>query len=199
MKKATGKDMATLLTNRFLKPSGYDHGVSMDHNTLTKASNVALPHRRYRRGFKKLKLNDHYYNAIAAGGINASSLDMAKWMRFLLGHNPEVLPLSEIKEAFCPNIDIKYNNKYYQRWPGHVQSKYGFGWRIHTLQDEKTGMEKTIWHHGGSVNNYRNEIALFPDEDLGICVLLNSNSKLARNVIPDLYSILKEILNNKAI
>ena len=43
------------------------------------------------------------------------------------------------------------------------------------------------------LNNYRNEIALFPDSDLGICVLLNGNSKLARTVIPDIHAIVKSI------
>ena len=51
-------------------------------------------------------------------------------------------------------------------------------------------------HHGGSVNNYRNEIAVYPDSDMGICVLLNSNSKLAKTVIPDLYKIVNDIFNN---
>ena len=117
-------------------------------------------------------------------------------MRFLLGHNPEVLPSSTIENAFKPFIEIKYNNKYYQRWPGHKQSHYGFGWRIHTYQENTNAVEKTIWHHGGSVNNYRNEIALFPDTDTGICVLLNGNSKLARNVIPDLYHIVRQLDKN---
>lgn len=193
MRQATGDNMATLLKNRFLIPLGMT-SVSMDHNTLTKAQNVAMPHRRFRRGWKELRLNDHYYNALAAGGINASSLDMAKWMRFLLGHNPEVLPQSAIKEAFCPTVKIGYNNKYYQRWPGHKQSHYGFGWRIHTFETEANA-EQTIWHHGGSVNNYRNEIALYPADDLGICVLLNSNSRLARHVIPDLYAIVNGVLS----
>jgi beta-lactamase class C len=50
-------------------------------------------------------------------------------------------------------------------------------------------------HHGGSVNSYRNEIAIFPDADLGICVLLNSNSKLAKTVIPDIYKIVNEVFS----
>ena len=58
---------------------------------------------------------------------------------------------------------------------------------------------KTMYHHGGSVNNYRNEIAVYPDADLGICVLLNSNSKLAKTVIPDLYSIVNRIYNSKTV
>ncbi|WP_343486184.1 serine hydrolase domain-containing protein [Allomuricauda sp. d1] len=192
MKEATGDNFTTLLKKRFFIPLEMKN-VSMDYNTLSKASNVALPHSKRRNGWRKLRLNDHYYNAVAAGGINASSSDMAKWMRFLLGHNPEVFSQSAIQEAFCPTVSISYNRKYYQKWPGHVRSQYGFGWRIHTVKEKETGTEKTIWHHGGSVNNYRNEIALYPEEDLGICVLLNSNSKIARHVIPDLYALMQEV------
>ena len=59
--------------------------------------------------------------------------------------------------------------------------------------EKGSDQEKTIWHHGGSVNNYRNEIAVYPEADLGICVLLSNNSKIAKTVIPDLYAIVKEV------
>ncbi|HAI37814.1 MAG TPA: serine hydrolase, partial [Maribacter sp.] len=95
--------------------------------------------------------------------------------------------------AFKPFIELKGHRKYYQKWPGHVKSSYGFGWRIHTLKENESGAEETIWHHGGSVNNYRNEIALFPESDLGICVLINGPSKLVKTVIPDLRAIVKSI------
>jgi beta-lactamase class C len=191
LQKATGQDVKTSLQNRFFTPLCMTT-ISMNHKDLLKAENVALPHMRRKNGWKSLPLKDGYYNAVVAGGINASSLDMAKWMRFLLGHNPEVVPESIIHKAFKPFISIDYNNKYYQRWPGHLQSHYGFGWRIHTYQESANAKEKTMWHHGGSVNNYRNEIALFPDTDIGICVLLNANSRLAQTVIPDVYKIVKD-------
>jgi len=35
--------------------------------------------------------------------------------------------------------------------------------------------------------------AVYPEADLGICVLLNNNSKLAKTVIPDLYRIVQAI------
>lgn len=190
--KATGKDVKTSLQNRFFTPLGMT-SISMNHKDLLKAKNVALPHTRRKKGWKSLPLKDGYYNAVVAGGINASSLDMAKWMRFLLGGNPEVLPSAIIEKAFKPFIEIDYNNKYYQRWTGHKQSHYGFGWRIHTYQESASSPEKTIWHHGGSVNNYRNEIALFPDANIGICVLLNGNSRIAQTVIPDLYHLIKTL------
>src|SRR5690606_33561865 len=176
MYKVTGKNITTLLNDRFFKPLDM-HSISMDNETLLHTENVALPHSQYRHVFKTLKLNDNYYNAVAAGGINASALDMAKWMRFLLGHNPEIMEKSVFEDAFSPFIEIKGHSKYYQKWAGHLASYYGYGWRIHKYSESKNGPEKTILHHGGSVNSYRNEIALFPEDDMGICVLLNSNSK----------------------
>ncbi len=192
MYKATGQNIATSLNKRFFNPLGMC-STSMDYETLEHTENVAMPHIKRRSGWRKIPLTDNYYNAIAAGGINASALDMAKWMRFLLGHNPEVLSKTALAEAFNPFIEITGNNKYYHRWPGHQRSYYGFGWRIHKYVEKNATVEKTIWHHGGSVNNYRNEIALYPEADLGICVLLNSNSRLAKTVIPDLHEIVNQI------
>ncbi|MBT8294358.1 MAG: beta-lactamase family protein [Eudoraea sp.] len=192
MYKATGQDIIRSLKNRFFNPLEMC-ATTMDYETLAKAENVAIPHTKWRRSWRPRKLNDHYYNAIAAGGISANAMDMGRWMRFLLGHNPEIMGKSALAEAFKPVVEIKGRSKYYQRWPGHLSSHYGFGWRIHKFVEDNTQQEKTIWHHGGSVNNYRNEIAIFPEADLGICVLLNSNSRLAKNVVPELYWIVKKV------
>ncbi len=194
MQKATHQDIKTLLNNRFFEPLEMTT-ISMDYQSLDHMNNVALPHSHSGKSWKTLKLNNNYYNAVAAGGINASALDMAKWMRLLLGHRPEIMDKTALEQAFKPFIEIKGSSKYYQRWPGHVSSYYGFGWRIHKFMENEA--EKTMLHHGGSVNNYRNEIAVYPDADLGICVLLNSNSKLARTVIPDLYKIVNAIYNER--
>jgi len=192
MYKATGENIQDLLSDRFFEPLGMFR-VSMDNETLMSYENIAIPHRKTKTGWNTLKLTDRYDNAVAAGGVNASSEDMAKWMRFLLGHKPEVMKFTAIKEVFQPMVTYTNRNKYYQRWPGHLDSSYGFGWRIHTFENEETGDVETIWHHGGSVNSFRNEIALYPESDLGICVLINSNSKLAKSVIPHLRKIIKMI------
>ena len=197
MHKVTGKNLSTLLQDRFFKPLDM-RTISMDNEALLQTGNVALPHAQSRNQFKTLQLTNKYYNAVAAGGINASALDMAKWMRFLLGHNPEVMDKSAFQEAFNPFIEVGGRSHYYQKWSGHLASYYGYGWRIHKYLEGTSGEEKTIWHHGGSVNNYRNEIALFPEDDLGICVLLNSNSKLAQHVIPDLQKIVNDIYKSKS-
>ncbi|MFH6769549.1 serine hydrolase domain-containing protein [Gaetbulibacter aquiaggeris] len=196
MQKATHQDIKTLLNDRFFKPLEMTT-ISMDYQTLDKVKNVAIPHSKSGKSWKTLKLTDNYYNAVAAGGINASALDMAKWMRLLLGHRPEIMDMSALDKAFNPFIEIKGSSKYYQRWPGHVSSYYGFGWRIHNFIENDT--QKTMFHHGGSVNNYRNEIAVYPEADLGICVLLNSNSKIAKTVIPDLYKIVNAVYGQTSL
>lgn len=192
MHKATGQEITASLEDRFFKPLEMC-STTMDYEALVHTDNVAMPHSKRSRGWRPKKLRDNYYNAVAAGGINANALDMARWMRFLLGHNPEIMNKMALQEAFNPFIEIKGHNKYYHRWPGHVSSYYGFGWRIHKFVDDDKGLEKTIWHHGGSVNSFRNEIAVYPEADLGICVLLNNNSKLARTLVPDLYKIVQEV------
>jgi beta-lactamase class C len=194
--KATGEEFTKVLENRLFKPLEMC-STTMDYETVRYSDNVAMPHYRSRKSWRPKKLTNNYYNAIAAGGINASAIDMAKWMRFLLGHNPEVMNQSALEEAFNPMIEIKGRSKYYQRWPGHISSHYGFGWRIHKFKEADTRRELTMWHHGGSVNNFRNEVALYPDADLGICVLLNTNSRLAKTVIPDLYQIVKKVYDKE--
>ena len=192
VQKATGQDLNKSLQHRFFNPLEMC-STSMDYETLVNTENVALPHTRWRRSWRPRKLNDHYFNAVAAGGISANAEDMGRWMRFVLGHNPEIMSKQAIAEAFKPVVQIKGRSKYYQRWSGHKSSWYGFGWRIHKFKGGYADQEKTVWHHGGSVNNYRNEIAIIPDEDMGICVLLNSHSRLASRVIPDLYEIVNTV------
>lgn len=187
-----GQPIDAALEERFFKPLEMC-STTMDHQALLATGNYAIPHAKSRKGWRPRPLRDNYYNAIAAGGINSSPLDMARWMRFLLGYCPEVMNRQDIEEAFSPRVEIKGHHKYYHRWPGHESSYYGFGWRIHKFAEDTAGNQKTIWHHGGSVNNFRNEIALFPESDLGICVLFNGYSTLAKTVIPDLYALVQKV------
>ncbi len=192
MERVTGQKITTSLEERFFNPLEMC-ATTMDFDALSKTENKAKPHVRSRRGWRSERLTNSYYNAVAAGGINSNAEDMAKWMQFLLGYRPDVMTGEAIQEAFTPFVEIPGRHKYYQRWPGHTASYYGFGWRIHTYRSDTSGVERTLWHHGGSVNHFRNEIAVFPGEDLGICVLLNNPSRIAQHVITDLYSIVQEV------
>lgn len=194
MERVTGKTMKEIMKHRIFDPLQM-HTASASYEALQACDNVAMPHQRKRRGWKTLPINKKYYNAVAAGGVNASAKDMGKWMKFLLGNNPDVLMPATIQDVFNPKIQVGGRRSYYQRWPGYESSYYGMGWRIHKFNDE-TGELNTVIHHGGSVNNYRSEIAIYPNEDLGICVLFNSPNAMAKDCIPKIHEIIQNILNS---
>ncbi|WP_081415638.1 serine hydrolase domain-containing protein [Aquimarina latercula] len=194
IEQVSGKSYGEAIAEKIFEPLNM-YNASTDHNSLKTASNVAMPHRKYGRRWKSLKLNQKYYNAIPAGGVNASVADMAKWMRFLLGHNPSVMNSDGLNKVFNPIINLPGKSKYYQKWAGHKESQYAHGWRIHDFKNRKTGESSRMIHHGGHVNSFRSEIAIFPQEDLGITILFNSPTKLARTVVPDIHKIVKEVMD----
>ncbi|RXG14034.1 beta-lactamase class C [Leeuwenhoekiella aestuarii] len=194
MHTVTGQTIQQLLQNKIFTPLNMQTA-STDYEAMIKTNNYAFPHKSTWKGWKRLLVNKKYFNAVAAGGINASADDMGKWMRFLLGHNERVLDSESISRVFKPQVEIPDAHKYYQRWKGHLRSSYAYGWRIHEFVDAETGIQSKMIHHGGSVSDFRNEIALFPSEDLGISVLFNSLTPLASSVIPELHEIVNEVMN----
>ncbi|MBL0683778.1 serine hydrolase domain-containing protein [Aquimarina mytili] len=198
IERISGKPLKEVFQNKIFDPL-HMSTASASYEALQESDNVAMPHQRIRRGWRPLPINKKYYKAVAAGGINASVTDMGKWMKFLLGNNPDVLMPGTIEDIFNPKIQVGGRRNYYQRWPGYKASYYGLGWRIHKFNDAKTGELNTVIHHGGGVNNYRSEIAIYPNEDIGICVLFNSPNKIAKDCIPKIHKILQEVLNSVSI
>ncbi len=196
IERITGKPLREVIKDRIFSPLQMDTA-SASYEALEHSNNVAMPHQRVRRGWRPTRINKKYYNAIAAGGINASAIDMGKWMKFLLGNNPDVLMTKTMEEVFSPMVQVGGRRNYYQRWPGYKASYYGLGWRVHEFDDANTGELNKVIHHGGGVNNYRSEIAIYPNEDLGICVLFNSPNKMAKDCIPKIRKILQEILDTQ--
>jgi len=194
MQAATGQTLQELLQNKIFTPLNMTTA-STDYEAMVGTNNFAFPHKSTWKGWRRLPVNKKYFNAVAAGGVNASADDMGKWMRFLLGHNKYIADSTTLSEVFKPEIEIPDAGKYYQRWKGHLRSSYAYGWRVHEFIDAETGAESKMIHHGGSVSDFRNEIAIFPEEDLGICVLFNSLTPLASSVIPELHEIVEEIMN----
>ncbi|RZS98966.1 beta-lactamase class C [Aquimarina brevivitae] len=192
IEKSTNKPYTSIIANDIFKPLGM-LTASTTYEDFVNNENIALPHRRMYGSWRPLKINKKYYNAIAAGGVNASAEDMGKYMKMLLGYKPDVISPMGLEEVFKPRVQVGGRRNYYQRWPGYVSSHYALGWRHHTFKDEVSGALKNIIHHGGHVNSYRSEIAVYPEEDLGITVLFNTPTTLARTVIPDIRGIIKAI------
>ncbi len=93
----------------------------------------------------------------AAGSLGASVLDLLAWQR-ALASGQAVSPAGY--ERMTARGSLVNED------PVH----YGYGLGI----SEEHGLAKIS--HGGGINGFRAELALYPEEDLGIAVLINSGS-----------------------
>jgi len=159
---------------------------STNYESLVNAENLALPHSGGNGNWRNRKISKKYYNAISAGGINASIIDMGEWLKLLLGNRPDVISQKTLDEIFEPRIDTNNKRRYFRNWPMVDGTYYGLGWRVLTNDQD------TFIYHGGFVNGYRGEILIHPKEKLGICVLANAPSKLPNRSIPAFLTTYEE-------
>lgn len=172
----------TLLEQRLFKPLAMHHS-SASYDGIMNSGNKTSPHLYHSRtrGHVPIPLSRKYYNAISAGGINASVSDMGKWLLLLTGHYPDIISDETLSQLYNPFATLN-NRRFSRHWDGVNKSHYGMGWRVLDNHGQK------IVYHGGYVNGYRSEIAFSPDDGTGICILINSNSSYPLTVIPDLFN-----------
>ena len=182
LQNLTGKCYNSLIVEKIFEPlEMYDS--SIDYFNLVKNSNLARPHFKTGNDYKSKKNSKRYFSVSPASGINMSISDMSKWLMALLGNNPDVISPDILDEIFKPHINTYIKYKYRKYWKDLGDLHYGLGWRIFNYRGNK------IIYHGGYINGYRAEVALYPEEGIGIAVLMNSSSKLANMCIPQFFDI----------
>ncbi|MDR9409938.1 MAG: serine hydrolase domain-containing protein, partial [Balneolaceae bacterium] len=178
----TNTDFNTLIHENLFEPLRMNH-TSASYESIENSVNKALPHVVYSRsrGRVPVPISEKYYNAVSSGGLNASAADMGKWLQLLTGHHPEVVSDETLQEIYNPIATLN-NRRYSRHWEGVNKSYYGMGWRVLDNHGQK------IVYHGGYVNGYRSEIAFAPDDDVGICILINTHSSYPSEVMPEFFN-----------
>lgn len=135
-----------------------------------------------------LKLMDYYDIAAMgpAGSINSNVEEMANWMSMWLNggkyKGKEILSSTYVQEAMSPHMLIA-NAMPSADAPDLFFNGYGFGWMISSYK----GHYRV--EHGGNIDGFSANVALFPMDSLGIVVLSNQNGSaipnLVRNTISD--------------
>ena len=177
MENINHQSLSVLFEEELFSPLGMEDA-STTLSALEKSENVALPHIRGRHNWRTRRLSAKYYNAIPAGGVNASISDMGHWLQLLLGNRPEIISKASLQQVFKPRINTRNKARYFHKWPMVDDSFYALGWRV------LTNPKDTFLYHGGYVNGYRGETLVYPAEKLGICVLTNAPSELPNKAIP---------------
>ncbi len=185
IESATGKTYEQVMTEKIFRPLQMQES-SMNYEAMLGTPEKASPHQRTRKGWRSLAISPTYYNVGPAGGVNASIGDMARWLRALTNPTDTLLSLTSKEEMFAPKVKAIARNRHFRKWKRSRGSYYAHGWRVLTFKDD------TVNYHGGYVNGFRSEVAVKPNERLGIAVLVNSPGPLADQAIPEflrLYEI----------
>lgn len=183
MRAATGKSYETLLDEKIFRPLEMREA-SATYEDIMYNPNVARPHLLRRRQWREIPISDKYYNVAPAGGVNASIHDMANWMQALLGNRQEVIDTESLESLYTPFVRAASRNRAYRKIGRIKNNYYGMGWRILEFPED------TLLYHGGYVNGYRSEVAIYPKDKIGICILANAPGEVTDGGIPlfmDLY------------
>lgn len=169
VEQATALPYETLVEQRIFKPLDMQTA-SLGYEAFVNNPNHAEPHARRKGHWKTVPVQRNYYRAAPAAGVNASILDMGKWLQAQLGNKPEVLSPEMVGNLLKPRMKTR-REMYRKQWKTMLSSAhYGLGWRIYQLGDEQ------LIYHGGWVSGFRADIAFSQKHDIGIVVLLNAES-----------------------
>lgn len=183
--KLTGKSWEENIREKFFTPLGMTN------------SNLSLKERRiYPESSKGYALkNDSIITNLdfydidgmgAAGSINSTVLDMAKWVSMWISggkyKGKEVVPAAYINEAKSSQMVIGAGLPGIDN-PDLFFSNYGFGWSLSSYR----GHYRV--EHGGNIDGFSASTSFFPADSIGIIVLTNQNGSsipgVVRNILAD--------------
>ncbi len=139
-------------------------------NDLKYMDNIAMPHWEIECDVRPVP---HYNvdNIGPAGSINSSAYEMAQWMRMHLNkgvyEGDTILSARVVREMQTPQMIIPFGEWTEEHFPSTHFMAYGLGFSLRDYLGRK------IVRHGGAINGYRSELAMVPEENLGVIVLSN--------------------------
>ena len=166
---ASGKGWEGHVASSIFEPLGMKRS-STDIDALTASANVATPHRNHGSGPQPIpRANTRLIGG--AGAINSSAHDMALLLAVVAngGITPtgnELIKPATLREIFNPQINIGVDRAFERFTNFH---SYGLGWELIDYKGRKVAF------HGGAIDGMLSQMAVVPEERLGIVVLTNTD------------------------
>ncbi|MBT5074189.1 MAG: beta-lactamase family protein [Kordiimonadaceae bacterium] len=172
VERVSGKKLHKFIEERILDPLGMDDTHLLDHQVRSD-ENRAEAHQYFEGKSHQIPYPYIEYTQ-AAGMINSTPVDMAKWMELLLAEGQwdgvGLVSPERIKEMMKPHILLEpgdvypaaatYNQNYYS---------YGMAWFVHDYKGHKIAM------HTGSIDGMIAIVAVVPEQKMGVYVFINSD------------------------
>ena len=170
----TGKSWDDFVRERIFMPLGMT-STSTSIKALTNSDNVATPHTMLDDKVEPVPWRN-IDNIGPAGSINSSVVDMAEWLRLQLGgglyQGKRLLSSAVVKEMHTPQTIIPLEGAIEKLYPEAHFLTYGLGWFLSDYRGRK------VVEHGGAIDGMRAEVAMLPEEKLGLVILTNRHTSV---------------------
>jgi CubicO group peptidase (beta-lactamase class C family) len=169
-----GKSWDDFVRERIFTPLGMTSS-STSIKALANSDNVATPHTKLDEKVEPIAWRN-IDNIGPAGSINSNVVDMAQWLRLQLGdgvyQGKRLLSSGTVKEMHSPQTVIPLEGAMEKLYPQAHFLTYGMGWFLSDYRGHK------VVEHGGAIDGMRAEVAMLPEEKLGLVVLTNKNGSV---------------------
>jgi CubicO group peptidase (beta-lactamase class C family) len=165
----TKKSWDDFVRERIFTPLGMK-STNTSIRSLENAADVASPHSKIDNKVRPVAWRN-IDNIAPAGSINSTVVDMAQWVRLQLGggnyQNQRLLSAAVVKEMQSPQTVIRLEGQMASLYPEAHFLNYGMGWFLSDYRGKK------LVEHGGAIDGMRAEVAMIPEEKMGVVVLTN--------------------------
>ncbi len=173
----SGTSWETFAADRILARVGMSDS-NVRHSAAAGGGNVAATHARVEGTVRRIPPFDSDVTN-AAGGINASATDMAKWLQVLLndGRLADGTPLVSphtAREIMTVVTPLPLNTPPPELSAQRMNFRgYALGMNVHDYRGHR------VLTHTGGLPGYVSKVTMLPDQKLGIAVLTNQESEEA--------------------
>lgn len=177
IKKKAGMSFEQYTEEKIFDPLGM-RSASYGLTSYNASPNRAAPHVNNGKRWIPTAVTGNWYRVAPAAGVNASIVDMSRFLLAQMGKRQDVLPLAVLDPIQSRVTKNTPAQNYYGVRKAVGNTAYGMGWRVFDY-----GRNKNFIHHGGHVKGFRTEMVFNRDLQIGMVFLSNSETRLARDVI----------------
>jgi len=169
--RVSGKSWDQFVKERIFAPLGME-GSNTSVKDLKNSDNVASPHAKIEDKVRVIPWRN-IDNIAPAGSINSNVVEMTQWLRLHLAQGEfqkrRLLSSGAAKEMQTSHTVIRAEPPYSLWYPEANFLNYGLGWFLHDYRGRK------VVEHGGAIDGMRAQVAMIPEEKLGLVILTNMN------------------------
>lgn len=177
IKKKAGMSFEKYVEQKVFDPLGM-RSASYGLTSYNASPNRAAPHINNGKRWVPTAVIGNWYRVAPAAGVNASIVDMSRFLLAQMGKRQDVLPLSVLNPIQSRVTKNTPAQNYYGVRKAVGNTAYGMGWRVFDY-----GRYKNFVHHGGWVKGFRTEMVFNRDLQIGMVFLSNSETRLAGGTV----------------